>query len=298
MLAVRQHGVFLVAQAIDAGASPQLIHRRLRCGAWVRLAPRVLAMAAAPRTWRQDVMAAVLEAGPDAVASHRAAAALQEVPGFHDGWVETQKVRGRNHVVRLSTVHETFWLPDNHTTVIDGIPCTSLARTVFDLASCVHAGRVERALDNSLARLGLSTAALTEVVAAVGRSGKAGTAVMRDLLRARTEGYVPPESELEALVVAVLAAHGLPAAERQVNVGDTEWIGRVDFVYREAKVIIEADGRPYHLALLDKERDEARRARLEADGWQVVVVRWRQLVDEPELVVRRIRHALERALAA
>jgi len=295
---MRQHGAFLVSQAAQAGATFDMRQRRIKSGAWLRLSPRVLALAGAPKTWRQHLMASVLEAGDGAVASHRSAAVLLDIPGFDEGWPETLKLRGRAHRERLSTMHETFWLPLHHTTVIDGIRCTSLARTVFDLASCAHPLRVERALDNSLARLGLSIDAVAEVVAAIGRSGKAGTTVMRDLLRARTEGYVPPDSELEALLIAVLRSHGLPAPVRQVDVGDEEWVGRIDFVYREAKVIIEADGRPYHIALLDQERDEARRARLEAEGWRVIVVKWRQLVDEPEIVARRIRHALGNLVAA
>ena len=240
-------------------------------------------------------MAAALEA--DGVASHRTAAALLGIPGFDEAWVDTQKLRGENHRVRLSTLHETFWLPPHHRTVIDGIPSTSLARTVFDLASCVHAKKVERALDNSLARLGLEMASVNEVLAAVGRSGKPGTALMRELVAARTEGYVPPESELEALVMAVLESHGLPQPERQVDLGDHEWVGRLDFRFRGLPVLIEADGRPYHSALLDRERDEIRRSRLEAQGLQLIVVTWRQLVDEPEIFARRVDHALRRAAA-
>ena len=296
-LAARQHGVFRPDQAARLGAGKDFRRRRVAAGHWTRPAPTVLAIAGAVPTWRQQVMAAVLEAGPDTVASHRTAAALLGLPGFDEGRPETQKRRGRAHRVTLSTLHETFWLPPEHVIRVDGIPCTSLARTVFDLAAVVHPLRVERALDNALARLGLAVGRVAEVVAAVGRSGKPGTAVMRELLEARTGGYVPPESDLEALVLAVIGSHGLPLPFRQVDVGDTEWIGRIDFIYREARVIVEADGRPYHMALLDRDRDEARRARLEADGWLVVVVTWRQLVHEPELVARRIRNARRRSAA-
>ena len=257
-IAERQHGAVTVQQVLGAGGTYRVIARRVAAGTWLRLSPRVMALPGAPRTWRQHVMAAVLEAGDGAVASHRTAAALLRLPGFDEGWPETEKLRGRHHVVTLSTLHETFWLPPEHTTRVDGIPCASLARTVFDLASCVHRGRAERALDNALAHAGLKIGRLIEVVAAVGRSGKPGTALMRELVAARTEGYIPPESDLEALFMAVLDAYGLPQPERQTDLGDGEaWIGRMDFRYVAERVIVEADGRPYHVALL---RPGARRS--------------------------------------
>lgn len=298
-LAMGQHGAFRVEQAAALGADLDLRKRRLRSGTWRRLSPRVLALVGQPPTWRQQVMAAVLDAGPSAVASHRTAAVLHGIPGFLERTPEVSVPRRSDHRTRLGALHETFWLPPHHTTVVDGIPTTSLARTIFDLAGHprVNDRRVERALDTSLARLGLRMPTVQEVLAAVGRRGKPGTALMRELVGKRTEGYVPPESELEALLMAVIDAHGLEQPERQVNVGDHVWLGRVDFLYRKPKVILEADGRAYHQALLDAEADAARRARYEADGWVVIVVTWRQLVQEPELVARRIRAALRRAVA-
>lgn len=297
-VAAAQHGVFSVGQAAAAGADSRLRARRVAAGTWERIGPKVLVLAGSRRTWRRDVMAATLE-GAGSAASHLSAAPLLGIPGFAErGMPHVQRVRGPSHEHVLATLHETFWLPPHHLTVIDGIPCTSLARTVFDLASCIHPGKVERALDNSLARLGLDVGRIAEVLAAVGRSGKPGTTLIRELVSVRSEGYIPPASELEALLVAVVASHGLPQPVRQVDLGDHEWVGRLDFLYRAEKVILETDGRPYHTALRDRETDEARRARLEADGWLVVVLTWRQLTSEPEQCARRIRNALRRAAAA
>jgi hypothetical protein len=115
---------------------------------------------------------------------------------------------------------------------------------------------------------------------------------MRELLEKRGPGYVPPESELEALFVAVLEAYGLPLPTKQLWAGGENPVGRVDFAYREAKLLIECDSRTHHTALLDWEADIDRRAELVAAGWRVIQVTWHQLVHEPEKVVARIRRAL------
>ena len=237
-------------------------------------------------------MAATLEAGDAAAVSHLAAAALLKIPGFPEGPVEIVRWRGRHHRLELATVHETSWLPSSHLTVIDGIRCTSLARCIFDLCGAVHPKRAERALDNSLSQLGLTTDAAAEVTATMGRRGRPGTALMRRLVAERGPGYVPPDSELEALYLAVADAYGVARPDQQVRLGGEETVGRVDFYYRAAKLVVEADSRRHHETVLDREADIRRRAQLVAAGWRVIQVTWWQLVNEPEAVMAAIRRAL------
>jgi very-short-patch-repair endonuclease len=115
---------------------------------------------------------------------------------------------------------------------------------------------------------------------------------MRAIVHARGDGYVPPASELEALGFAVLRAGGLPDPVRQLDVGGEHWIGRVDCAYPEARLIIEFDGRRHWQALLEAEADRERDAELAAAGWRVMRITWRQLTDDPDAVVRRVRAAL------
>ena len=69
-LAARQHGLVTDAQAGAVGFSPDALWRRVRSGAWVRVLPGVLRSTATVVSLQQMAMAAVLWAGPDAVASH------------------------------------------------------------------------------------------------------------------------------------------------------------------------------------------------------------------------------------
>jgi hypothetical protein len=295
-VAADQAGAFSERQVAFAGGTRAMCRRRVGTGRWRRLAVGVYAMAGSPPTWHQRLWAALLQAGTEAVVSHRSAAALLAIPGFPAGTVEVTVQRGKNHRVTLGVLHETSWLPPSHVTEISGIPCTTLARCIFDLAGVEREGRVARALDSSLTRLGLAMPRQEEVLAVLGRRGRPGTTVMRRLVAARGEGYMPPESELEALVLEVLEAHGLPAPVRQLHVwGGERPVGRVDLGYPPTPVLIEAQSKRFHSSLSDWEADLARFAEAAAGGRLVIPVTWHQLVHEPEAFAERVRHALRAA---
>lgn len=166
------------------------------------------------------------------------------------------------------------------------IPTTSPERTLFDLCGCVHPARAERALDNALAMELTTVQRLVLMLAETGARGRTGTAHLRELLGVRADDYVPPASELEALVKTVIAAAGLEQPTRQVSVGGTRApIGRIDFAYVPAKILIEADSRRHHSSWSDQQADHRRDLLLAAAGWRVIRVNWHQLIREPELFI-------------
>jgi hypothetical protein len=295
-LAEGQHGLVTREQARGAGATDEMVNWRLRTGRWERMGRGVYRVRGSVPTWRQSLLAAILVAGPGTVASHRAAAALWRIPGFGDGPVEVSRLRGRSRGGVAGVLRETGVLSPSHVSALDRIPVTRPARTVLDICGVVHPMRAERALDNVLA-IGLTgLAGLRVVLAEAGAHGRAGTAVLRRLVEARDDGHVPPESELEALFLAVVAAAGLPSPARQLQLGGTEApVGRVDFAYRHARLVIEADSRRHHSSWLDTEADRRRDARLLAAGWHVLRVTWDQLARRPDEVVAALGGALARA---
>lgn len=317
----RQHGVVTAEQLRSKGASPKAIRSLVDAGRLVTAGGLVYAVPGAPDTSHRALWVAVLDLRSDrtahglAVVARRAAARLDGVAGFPERDVDmlVHERRNRHAPERrrgLATVRTTSWLPANHVRVLDGLPTTTLARTIFDLAGMssdarrrrglpyVHPKRVERCLDTALGR-GLDLAAVADVVATLGGRGRPGTALMRRLLDDRSAGYVATESELEDLLLAVLAARGVPLPERQVEVGDDEQpIGRVDFVYRPERLVLEADSRRHHTALMDWAHDRRRDARLAASGWRVIRVTWSDLVDRPDEVAATVRQALRVARAA
>jgi hypothetical protein len=141
----------------------------------------------------------------------------------------------------------------------------------------------------------MSIDALAEVVGTIGKRGRPGTTVTREIVEQRGDGYVPPASELEALGFEVLRRGGLPEPVRQLDVGGEHWIGRVDAAYPEAKLIIEFDGRRHWQVLLEAQADRKRDAELVAAGWRVLRITWEMLTTDPEGVVRLVRQALQTA---
>lgn len=276
-LAAGQLSLFTLRQVQALEVSESATRHRLTTGRWIVHRPSIFRLVGGPVTKRVNLMAAVL-AVPGSVASHHAAAALHGLPGFQVAPAVTVAGTALPRL-RDVEVHRTLLLLDHHQRERDGIPCTSVARTIFDLCGSVHPRRAERALDNSLARRLVTLPALGRVFNDLAEHGRGGTVLMRELLEQRPIGYVAPESELEARFMELLDAFGLPQPTRQLDVGDSDaWIGRVDFVYRNAHLVVEVDGREGHSSLLDQLADADRDQRLDASGRMVLRFGWDDIV--------------------
>jgi predicted transcriptional regulator of viral defense system len=142
-----QHGVFTIDQARWAGLSPAQIKHRLASGTWVGVFTGCYRAAGAPLTWRGQLLAACWAAANGAVASHRSAAAVWELPGGRETPAEitcARWLRGRHPGV---IVHETKAMYRGDLAIRDGIPVTSVERTLLDLAAVSGDATIEMALD-------------------------------------------------------------------------------------------------------------------------------------------------------
>ncbi|MEO8697189.1 MAG: DUF559 domain-containing protein [Acidimicrobiales bacterium] len=156
-------------------------------------------------------------------------------------------------------------------TTLHGVPVTTPARTIFDLASNQPPSRVERALDVSLARRLTNTAELHHMLRLLGRRGRTGITTMRQLLVDRPAHERQPDSNLERRFRQLARDAGFPAIEAQIDIADeTGWLARVDFFYGPLRLIIEIDSIIYHSALTDRRRDDGTTARLIAAGYTVL----------------------------
>jgi hypothetical protein len=317
-LASGSHGLVTRANLVAAGLRGDDVDGLTELGVLDQLMRGVFRVAGAPRTWRQSLLAAVLAGGPGAAATCPSAGALWGVPGYAERAIEVTRPRGgsvRSAQLLGHRLHTSTWLPPPHVTIVDAIPVTTPARTAFDLAGVripgrvrgdarearllVHRRRYERALDNGLAMGLWSIAAIDLVLAELGRRGRAGTTLVRELLDVRSADYVPPASELEALFIELVEGAGLPMPTRECNVGSaTDWVGRVEFVYPDANLLVELDSRRYHESKLDRVSDAKRDVALEAAGWKVLRITWELLRDEPAAVVEAIRVVLSSRAAA
>ncbi len=150
---------------------------------------------------------------------------------------------------------------------------TRPARTLFDLASVEHPARVERAYDTMWSRGLVNQRLMERTLGELEGRGRHGIVVMRRLIDDRRGREQPTGSRLERRFEVLNERAGIPLLRRQIEVGDDEWIGRMDFVGDERALVVEIDSEIHHAALLDVRRDESITARLEEAGWHVLRLR-------------------------
>jgi very-short-patch-repair endonuclease len=294
-LATRQHSLVAIWQLHGMGAVPREIYRLRHERRWEELTPRVLALPGVAGSGDRTLMAAVLDASPGAVASHGSAAHLWGAPGWRAEAIEVTRHRG---VARrgspLGSVHEVIDLMPHHVKLIRGIPVTSPARTVFDVAARSHPARVERLLDWLWSERLLDGRTLDRTVTELAARGRGGSAVMRELAAARGPSYVPPASGLERRFQQILFERNLPPMRRQVDSGGDDWSGRVDFRAVDRAIVVEVHSQRHHTALVDQASDRRRQDQLVTDGFEVVVVWDSEVWHEPAIVEERLRSAHRR----
>lgn len=293
-LAADQHGVVARSQLRERGVTRSAVRSRISSRTLLPRSPRVLVLAGSPPTWKQELMVAVLDAGPTAAVSHEAAAALLELPGYWPGPLDVSRPRrAQRGLPRVGELHEPCLLPEHQVTVIDGLRVTTLTRTLFDLAGVPGSRieRTERAVDNAIARNPAVLPALRRMLAELAAPGRPGIVDMRTILEERPEGYVPPASGLEARAIAILEEAGI-VADRQVDLGGESWIGRVDLRVVGTSVVVEVDSALHHASRSDRERDRQRDEKLAALGLTVVRVTDQEVFSRPWAIAPRVAAAM------
>ncbi|MET0895091.1 MAG: hypothetical protein ABWY80_04500 [Acidimicrobiia bacterium] len=169
-------------------------------------------------------------------------------------------------------VHESGALTDRDITFIDGIPVTTVERTIFDLCAVRGPKTIDLAIDNALRRELTTFEQLAATSRRVGRRGLKGTRLMRRLLNERDPAHALSESEQERLLVDVLLVHGFPSPLPQFVIRDQrgEFVARVDLAYPDARVAIEYESYQHHVGKQALVRDSRRRNALAALGWTVL----------------------------
>ncbi len=244
--------------------------------------PGVYALAATPVTRYLQLWAAVLAAGPQAVLSHESAALVHGAEDLPPEPITLTNPHGRHHRLQGVVVHQIDDLARRHRTAVDGLPTSTAARSVIDLAATQDGSTVGRVADDLVRAKRTSYGAIASVLADVARPGKPGVEVVAAVLEARTAGHVPASSALERLLFATLEAGGLPAPARQVRLpGRGPVTGLVDGAYLDAQIVLEADGRRWHTRMDAARRDRERDAQVVRAGWVPLRFVYEQLQGDP-----------------
>lgn len=233
-------------------------------------------------------MAAVLAAGPGAVLSHRSAAALWGLRPFGHRRPEVTAVPRRRAGPGVR-VHHTR-LSEDEVTEQEGIPVTTVSRTLLDLAAVLPRRQLERALHEAEVRRLGDMVSLDQLLARHPR--RRGTAMLRSILVSNRIGENVTRSDLEERFLAFLDGAGLPRPEFNALVEIAGLPIECDCVWRAQRLIVELDGHAFHAPRTAFEADRARDRALQVAGWRVVRVTWRQLHAESGRVAGDLRALL------
>jgi hypothetical protein len=173
--------------------------------------------------------------------------------------------------------------------VMEGIPVTSFARTLLDLAEVVRPSELERAFEEAERLRILDVVAIERLLA---RSrGRRGAKPLGRLVREYAGEPPPTRSEFERLFVDFCDDHGIPRPCVNSVVEGYE----VDAAWVEQQLLVELDSRGFHDNATAFETDRVRDAVLQLAGYRVIRVTWRRLRCEPEAVAGLLRTALATA---
>jgi len=292
-LARLQYGVVSTAQCRDLGMQQRQVADRVSAGVLLRPFDGVVAIAAVPPTWEQSVMASVLAAGGDALASHRTAARLWGLISHRPDSIEVVMPRWERAFHEF-TVHESLDLNADDRQEANGIPTTSPQRTVVDLGA-VAPWLVEAALDTGIRKGLFELVDVQAFVNRVARRGRRGVGVIRPFLEARRTWDAATESELEDLFCRVIAEYHLPLPVTQfvLRSDHDAFICRADFAYPHRKVLIELDSEAHHMDRQTFRLDRSKQNQAGRLGWRTLRYTWWDLTESPWRVVDDIRTLLE-----
>jgi hypothetical protein len=279
--AARQHGAVGHAQLVDAGLSQTEINGRVAAGWLHREHIGVFAVGHPGLTAHGRWMAAVLAGGGGAVLSHRSAAALWGLG--RDGRIPSITLPGtkRRGTAGLE-VHAGRLRPDE-VLIFDGIPVTSVGRTLLDLGEWLTVPELVAHIDKATNARRLGRTTMPSVI--TGAKGRRGLKPLRQALLITRPQDVLTRSELERRALRLFRRAGLPRPEVNVRLHGRER----DLLWREARLVVELDGRAYH----DPERDTRRDVDLLARGYTTVRFTWRQVVNDPAWVTDRLTTVLD-----
>ncbi len=269
-LSESQHALVARRQVRDLGYSNSAVTRMWTMSPyWAPITREVVRRVGAPITTGQRLLAAVLDAGGDAVPESVCAMRWWGHRGCSLEPIRLATTSSSRRTTDLAVTRRVRRLERCWTTQLDGVPIVRpelLSLQLFDECSYERAERLTEWLWSERLLSGPSIHRFLERSGARGRNGTAG---LREYLRTRPEDYVPAASGLEARAMQLFEKAFIPM-RRQVDVGAENWTGRVDFLHAEYPVVVEIQSDRYHRALVDEVSDARRMKQLRADGFEVV----------------------------
>lgn len=292
-LAFRQWGVVNRTQLLEIGLTSRQIDGRVERGALHRIHRGVYAVGH-PRLSRDGLLlAAVFGAGRGAVVSHRDAAGLYGIRPANHRDVELTLPRPRRPLTGVR-LHRAA-LPPSEVTEIHGIPVTTLARTLVDLAGTVPEDHLRRALHEAERVHRNDVREIERIMERTRTRNGTGHATLRAALAdARAYGPRRTRSDLEEIFYGLTERFGIPRPGMNVVVHGCE----VDAWWAEERIAVEIDGWQSHGTRKAFQRDREKGNHLALHGIVLLRFTYRDVMRRPERVAREVVAALSRGRGA
>lgn len=291
-LAERQYGVVARRQVLELGVGPGAIDHRLSRRRLWKVHRGVYAVGHRVLGREGRWMAAVLSGGEGATLSHNAAAALWGIRVAANGPIDVAvpKAMHRRPAVKFHHLR----LPGDEITLHRRIPTTNPTRTLFDLASALSVRQLERALGEVEMRQLWDQLSLVDLLDRYPHHR--GVKTIRQLLEADA-GAAVTRSDFEAAFLTFLDGTRLPRPQTNARLVLDNGVVEIDCLWRKQRIAVELDGHAYHGHRLAFEADRERDRVLQAAGWRVVRITWRQLKRGYKEIEADLRRLLDRDCA-
>jgi very-short-patch-repair endonuclease len=241
-------------------------------------------------TREKRFMAAVLACGPNAVLSHHSAAALWGLCEDPRPSIDVTAANRRGRIPQGIRAHRDSSLTPVDRTKLYGIPCTTVARALLDLAGVVPVWDLRKAISEAEVLRVLDHKSVRALIKRCrGRRGVARLRTLMDDIHPETKRT---RSEMERRFLHMCERAALPQPEVNVTLDVGGLKLKPDFLWRDAGLIVEADSRRYHDTNSAFQRDRRREQRLQLAGWRVSRCTWEQVDREPRTLAETIRGLL------
>lgn len=281
-IAARQGGVITRAQAIAAGMTRNQIDSRIRTKRWQRVVLggyRIFEM-----DGRFDRVRSAVALLPGAVASHFSAADIHGMTKIDTRTASVTVHSRTTHTfpgVRVFRCHD---LAKDHVVDLVGIPTTTVARTVVDLAPLISPAHLGVLIDDTVTRRLVNLDQIRGLLHAVARRGKPGVTKLRRALDER-EGPDHSATVLEAAGNRLLVNAGITGFQTEYPIPWMSGEKRFDVAFPQLRLAIEWDSRRWHGDERGFETDRARDRSVVMNGWRILRFTWKDVHDRPQMVI-------------
>lgn len=273
-MAEKQSGAFSMSQARAAGFDRSAISRRVQRGTWRAVLPGVYRAAGAAPTWSQACTAATLWGGTGSAVAGLSAARLWNLDlpakvlasSVVQVDVPNRWWRGEGHP--NVEVFRRLNLTEADVTVREGVPCTTLQRTLLDIAGLLSPIALEVALDSARRREPRIVGWVSRLLARLGTQGRKGAGVLRRLIAERRD--LRQDSAIEVrLLRPLLEAGEKPLCNVPIR-HHGQHVATVDLLLPRGNLVVFTHGFAFHSDKPQWERDILQVRQLQRLGYRVL----------------------------